>query len=60
MITKEGILEQLHINEFDLKNTIMQSAITEKLLLAAILNQGIETASAILKKYRELRDILYD
>jgi hypothetical protein len=55
---KEQVLRELNINEWDTHNTIMLPAIREKLLLAAILNQGIDTASKILARYKELADIL--
>jgi uncharacterized protein (DUF2164 family) len=55
---KEQILRELNINVNDLRNTIMLPEIREKVLLAAILNQGIDTASKILARYRELADIL--
>jgi len=55
---KEQILRELNINEWDLRNTIMLPEIREKLLLAAIINQGIDTSSKVLARYRELADIL--
>jgi LDH2 family malate/lactate/ureidoglycolate dehydrogenase len=57
-MNKEQILRELNINEWDTHNTIMLPEIREKLLLASILNQGIDIASSILARYRELADIL--
>lgn len=55
---KEQILRELNINEHDLRNTGALPEIREKVLLAAILNQGIDIASRILARYKELADIL--
>ena len=57
-MNKEQILSELDINEHDLRNTIALPEIREKILLLAILNQGIDIASRILARYKELADVL--
>lgn len=51
-MTRDQIMQELSISEDATK-----AEIREKLLLAAILNQGIDTAAIILKRYKELADI---
>ena len=50
---REQIMKELFISESDTKE-----ATREKLLLAAILHQGVEIAGSILKRYKELADIV--
>jgi len=52
-MTRDQIIQELNISEDSTK-----AEIREKLLLVAILNQGIDSAAIILKKYKELADIM--
>ena len=52
-MTRDQIRHELSISEDSTK-----AEVREKLLLAAILNQGVDAASAILNRYKELADIM--
>lgn len=52
-MARDQIMQELSISEDATK-----AEISEKLLLVAILKQGVDTATIILKRYKELADII--
>jgi len=58
-ITKESIMQQLHITHRDLHTTDQLPWILEKLFSAAVLTQGTEMSAKILTRYNRLKEVLF-
>jgi len=55
-MTRQQLMRQLNITEDEIKEYPL--SVNEKLLLAAILGQGMEISSKILDTYKQFRKIL--
>lgn len=60
MITKESIMEQLHITQDDINDVSKYPIILEKLFSVSALRQGTVISMMILTEYNLLKDTLFN